>query len=409
MKKRNNPYFYWGVTAFCVLLACIIAFLLLSHLNVVFNLLDKFLSGLAPVLYGLAIGYLICPLLNLVERPLNRWLQRKLKKQQVANKLSRAGGIVFALGVAILVVYAVIAMILPELTESVIKLVRELPENYQKAANWISGVLVDNPALADAVSGALKYIETWLYNELLPNAQNYLLSLTSSMFGILSGVLNLVIGLIVSIYVLVSKDVFLAQSKKIICAVLPAKRANRLMDIGRYAHKTFGGFLSGKIFDSLIIGILCFVGMSVMKLPYTLLVSVIVGVTNIVPFFGPYIGAIPSAFLILLVNPMQCLYFVIFIFVLQQFDGNILGPHILGNATGLSGFWVVVSILAFGNLFGLVGMIIGVPAFAVFYSLVADAINQRLKRKGIRTDQNFLELYHIPDSLDEAEKPKDSQ
>jgi len=400
MRRRDNPYVKWGITAFCVLLACIIAFLILSHLRDVFSAIDFVLSGLEPVLYGLAIGYLICPLMNFVERPLRSLLEKKTKNPKLSRKIARAGGIIFALGVAILVVYAVIAMILPELTSSVVKLVSELPENYDRVVGWISGVLADNPALANAVSRVLNYIETWLYNELLPNAQNYLLSLTSSMFSILMGTFNMLIGLIVSVYVLVSKDVFLAQTKKIICALLPAQKANSLMDIGRYAHKTFGGFLSGKIIDSLIIGILCFIGMSILKLPYALLISVIVGVTNVIPFFGPYFGAIPSAFLILLVNPMQCLYFVIFIFALQQFDGNILGPHILGNATGLSGFWVVVSILGFGHLFGVVGMIIGVPTFAVFYTLVADAVQKRLERRGIEPDQDFLNLYHVPDGTE---------
>lgn len=397
MRRRDNPYVKWGITAFCVLFACILAFLLLANLRSVGTAIDFVLSGLEPVLYGLAIGYLICPLVNFVERPLRKQLEKKMKKPDLSRKIARAGGIVFALGIVILVVYAVIAMILPELTDSVLKLISELPDNYDRVVGWIDGVLADNPALADVTFRALDYVETWLYSEMLPNVQNYVVSLTSSMFSILTGTFNMLVGLIVSVYVLVSKDVFLAQTKKIICALLPAEKANSLMDIGRYAHKTFGGFLSGKIIDSLIIGVLCFVGMSILKLPYALLISVIVGVTNVIPFFGPYIGAVPSAFLILLVSPIQCLYFVIFIFALQQFDGNILGPHILGNATGLSGFWVVVSILGFGHMFGLVGMIIGVPTFAVFYTLVAEAVNKRLGRRGLDPDQDFFNLYHVPD------------
>ena len=177
------------------------------------------------------------------------------------------------------------------------------------------------------------------------------------------------------------------------------------MDVARQAHRIFGGFLTGKIIDSLIIGILCFIGMTIFNMPYALLVSVIVGVTNVIPFFGPYIGAVPSAFMILLVSPMQCLYFVLFIFALQQFDGNILGPHILGSATGLSGFWVVVSILLFGNLFGMVGMIIGVPAFAVIYSLVSDLVSRGLRRREIDPETDFLNLERLPVQDETSEPP----
>ena len=375
-RKTDNIYFNWGVTAACVLLVCIAAYLILANLQTVFGYLGKLLSVLMPVLYGLAFGYLLCPLMNAAERILRRALQHA------------------------------IAMILPELTGSVAKLVEDLPSNYDKVVEWVTGLLADRPALEQAVSNGLDYLEKWLYSDLLPNAQQYLLSLTASMVGVVYGVVNLLIGVIVSVYVLISKDTFLAQTKKIVCAVLPARGANRLMDVARQAHRIFGGFLTGKIIDSLIIGVLCFIGMTIFNMPYTLLVSVIVGVTNVIPFFGPYIGAVPSAFLILLVSPMQCLYFILFIFALQQFDGNILGPHILGSATGLSGFWVVVSILLFGNLFGMVGMIIGVPAFAVIYSLISDLVSRGLRRREIDPETDFLNLERLPAQDEATERPR---
>lgn len=395
-RKTDNIYLNWGITAACVLLLCIVAYLVLANLKTVFSYLEELLSILTPVLYGLAFGYLLCPLMNSAERLLGRILRRTKCSPRLAGRLSRGGGIVFALGVALLVVYAVIAMILPELTGSVAKLVEDLPANYDKAVDWVTGLLADRPELEQAVSSGLAYLEKWLYSDLLPNAQQYLLSLTASMVSVVYGIVNLLIGVIVSVYVLISKDTFLAQSKKMLCAVLPARGANRLMDVARQTHRIFGGFLTGKIIDSLIIGILCFIGMSFFDMPYTLLVSVIVGVTNVIPFFGPYIGAVPSALLILLVSPMQCLYFVLFIFALQQFDGNILGPHILGSATGLSGFWVVVSILLFGNLFGMVGMIVGVPAFAVIYSLISDVVHRGLRRREVDPETDFLSLEHLP-------------
>jgi len=194
---------------------------------------------------------------------------------------------------------------------------------------------------------------------------------------------NILIGVIVMVYLLNIKGTLSAQGKKIIYSIFPVKTANQAIDEIRFVHRVFGGFITGKILDSLIIGILCFVLLNAMKMPYTLLVSVIVGVTNVIPFFGPFIGAIPSAFLILLVSPIKCLYFLIFILLLQQFDGNILGPKILGQSTGLPSFWVLFSILLFGGLFGFVGMIIAVPTFAVIYSVVSRLVNRSLTKKDL--------------------------
>ena len=225
-------------------------------------------------------------------------------------------------------------------------------------------------------------------------------NVSSGVISVLIWFKNILIGLIVMIYMLNIKDQFVAQAKKITYGIFSVAWANRLIKETRFIHKVFGGFIIGKIVDSLIIGVLCFVCLSFMKMPYTLLVSVIVGVTNIIPFFGPFIGAVPSAFLILLVSPVQCLYFLIFILLLQQFDGNILGPKILGDSTGISSFWVLFSILLFGGLLGFAGMIIGVPAFAVIYRLVGDIINEQLRRKklSVRTrDYKDLDYVEVQD------------
>ena len=201
--------------------------------------------------------------------------------------------------------------------------------------------------------------------------------------NILNEVLNFLIGLIVSVYLLFSKEQYSAQCKKMTYAFLKTNHANMLLHLTKKSNEIFGGFIIGKIIDSAIIGVLCFIGLSLIKMPYTLLVSVIVGVTNVIPFFGPYIGAIPSAFLILLSDPKKGLYFIIFILVLQQIDGNVIGPKILGNSTGLSPFWVVFSILIGGGMFGFVGMIMGVPTFAVIYYIISMITSQRLERKNL--------------------------
>ena len=226
--------------------------------------------------------------------------------------------------------------------------------------------------------------------------------------GVYTGVVNIVnlvkntlIGIIVMLYLLNIKDTLTAQSKKIIYSLFPLPAANEIIEKWRYIHKVFGGFIIGKLVDSLIIGILTFVWLSIIKMPYTVLISVIVGVTNIIPFFGPFIGAIPSALLVLLVSPKKCLWFLLSILVIQQLDGNIIGPKILGNSTGISSFWVLFSILFFGGVLGPVGMIIGVPTFAVIYRLTAEWVNKRLKKKELST---ITDDYGVLDHIDEDKK-----
>lgn len=251
-------------------------------------------------------------------------------------------------------------------------------------------ILADNPQigiyLQDYMNQGMEWLRQWFSQVLAPNLNTIIGSLSSGMFSFFNWVKNILIGLIVMVYLLNMKDSLVTIAKKIVYGTAPLVWANRIIEEVRYIHKVFGGFIIGKLVDSLIIGILCFLCMSLMKMPYVLLISVIVGVTNVIPFFGPFIGAIPSAVLVLLVNPIQCIYFLIFILLLQQFDGNILGPKILGESTGISSFWVLFSILLFGGLFGFVGMIIGVPTFAVIYRLLSDGVKASLRKKNLPED-----------------------
>jgi len=225
-------------------------------------------------------------------------------------------------------------------------------------------------------------ITNWITNGLLPNIETILTGLTSSVMSVVGAALDILIGFCAAIYMLASKDLFIAQSKKLVVALCKEQTANHVFDLGRRIHKVFSGFIIGKILDSMIIGILCYLGMLILKLPYPALIATVIGVTNVIPFFGPFIGAIPCTFLILLVNPLQALYFALFVFGLQQLDGNVIGPRILGDTIGISGFWVLVSITVAGGLFGFAGMLLGVPVFAVLYMLVNDFVIYRLKKKG---------------------------
>ena len=233
-------------------------------------------------------------------------------------------------------------------------------------------------------------------NDLMPNIRSIISGVSSGVFTAINVIKNLLIGIIVMVYLLNMKEKLITQFKMVIYGIFPLRIANKVLEEGRFVHHVFGGFILGKLVDSLIIGLMSFVLLNLMNMPYVLLISVIIGVTNVIPFFGPFIGAIPSAFLILLESPMQCLYFCIFILLLQQFDGNILGPQILGDSTGVSSFWVLFSILLFGGLFGFVGMIIGVPTFAVIYKLITELVSWLLNRRKLSADiGNYENLDHI--------------
>ena len=240
---------------------------------------------------------------------------------------------------------------------------------------------------------------------------NVITSVSMSVYSILKEVWNLVIGFIISIYLLASKELFAAQAKKVVYAFVSVKRANRFLSNVRFANKTFGGFFIGKILDSIIIGVICFAVTSILKMPFCVLISVIIGVTNIIPFFGPFLGAIPSTLLILFIDPLQALYFVIFVIILQQVDGNIIGPKILGSSTGLSSFWVIFSITFFGGIWGIVGMIVGVPIFAILFAFMKSLIETRLSARNLSPEtKKYLRLLYIDaDSSEFVEFPENAK
>jgi predicted PurR-regulated permease PerM len=283
-----------------------------------------------------------------------------------------------------ILVYEFFAMLLPQLYDSVVGIVDNFSGYYTSMVEWITDFLADNPAIQeyaiDVFSDGFQMLRDWVTNGLLPNMETIITGLTSSVMSVVNAAFNILVGFCAAIYILCSKDKFMAQGKKVVAAVCKDGTADMIFDLGRRIHKVFSGFIIGKILDSLIIGVMCYIGMLILKLPYPALVATVVGVTNVIPFFGPFIGAIPCSILIFLVNPLQCIYFILFILVLQQFDGNILGPKILGDSTGLDAFWVLFSILLFGGLFGFAGMVLGVPVFAMFYSIVNRLVRYGLKK-----------------------------
>lgn len=397
--KFDKKYLGFGLTAFIVIIASIFAIFAFINIEKISLAISNVIHILSPILYGVVIAYLLTPSVNKFHNTFYSLINKKSKKisKQKNWTISRVLSIFITMVLAILIVSTIIGMIIPQLIRSIMGFVDSLPIYLDNAIVNVSKLLEDNPSYLKIVDGILLNLKLNLdsiYKQLeaiLPSINSIITGVTSSVFGILNVAKNIVIGLIVSIYLLYSKEKFLAQIKKLLYACLKKDYAENFFLSVKHTHKIFGGFIVGKILDSLIIGILCFIVMMIFDWPFAVLISVIIGVTNVIPFFGPFIGAIPSAVIILLVEPKTCLYFVIFILILQQFDGNILGPKILGESTGLSCFWVIFSILVAGGLFGFVGMVVGVPCFAVIYSFIKLLVNNSLKKKNMPTDtENYL-------------------
>ena len=409
MKFRwDKKYLYWGVTALAVICASMLFYFGIFHMDVLIRGFRILSNVMMPVIFGVVIAYLLTPVVNFLEKkfffPL--MTRKKIDINKKKKKAVRYISVFFALMFALLIIYSLMAMIVPSIVESIISIINDMPRYVQNVGHWLNSILKNNPELRstaiDFFNSYSSKVETWMNVQLLPQLKEVLQQFTTGVFGALVFIKNFLIGAIISVYLMADKEGFLTQGKMFIYAVFDAERANDIIRGCRFVNKTFGGFVNGKIVDSAIIGVLCYILTSIIGTPYAILVSVIVGVTNVIPFFGPYLGAIPSAFIILLVNPMQCLYFLITILLLQQFDGNILGPKILGGSTGLSSFMVIVAILLFGGLFGIPGMIIGVPVWAVIVAGLKYLRNSWLKKKELPTDDKLYQEidFFNPDTLE---------
>lgn len=405
--KLNNKYFRLGLTAFLVVAASICFYYLMFHSSNIKAGFHTINNILMPVVFGLVTAYLLTPVLNFAEYRVLIPLcdKMKIKKTQKRASIIRGISILATAFLFFFLIYGLIAMLLSQIVPSIQSIVSNFDTYLSNFTKWLNDLLANNSEIKDyALKTVDKYsveLETWLNDSLLSKSSELIKTVSLSVIGILKVIWNFIIGFVISIYVLASKEKFAGQAKKITYAVFQKDTANTVINNFRFTHKTFIGFISGKILDSIIIGLLCFIGTTLMNMPYAVLISVIIGITNVIPFFGPYLGAIPTTILIFVVDPghpLNCVYYVLFILALQQFDGNVLGPKILGNSTGLTGFWVIFSITFFGGLFGVLGMIVGVPIFAVMYAAIKSLVNTSLERKEMPQD---TERYMNVGSVDE--------
>lgn len=399
-ENKNDIYFKWGLTAVAVIVIALVISLIFSKLGTIATAISTIISTVSSVLYGVVMAFLMAPVYDRIGIWVGEILSSLFPKWKKSDKYAKMIATLACLVILILVVFALIMMIIPELVNSITNVISYAPSGTQNLEAWLKDILNKNPNLEKLIIGNYLDISERLSDiattTVLPNVNTYIKNLSSGVINALGVVVNIIIGLMVMMYLLNMKTTLASQAKKIVYAVAGVKIGNEIVTEARYIKNMFEKFIVGKIIDSIIIGIINYVFMAIIHMPYALLISVVVGVTNVIPFFGPFIGAIPSIILLLLISPVTALQFAVWILVLQQVDGNIIGPKILGQTTGLPSFWVLFSILLFGGLFGIVGMIIAVPTWAIIYRTISRLSEHFLKKKGLEPDsKHYMDLDHI--------------
>ena len=426
--KSNNQYFRWGLTAFVVVAASILFYFGLDYLGDVFKVLGELLGILNPFVWGFVISYLLLPFMNIFESklfsPLTKNLYESHPKMKRRKKLARGLSVFLSETLMILLISTLLYLVIPQLYDSIENIVIAAPDYLTKAYAKLDKLLANHPEMdkyAEAIFGNLNNtLIKWAQNTVLPNMDTIIADVTSGVYSVVMGIYNIVIGMIVSIYVLYNKESVRTHFKKLLYCVCKPKNAKRVNSVLKFTDQTFRNFITGQLTDALIVGILCFIGCSILKIPYALLISVVVGATNVIPFFGPFIGGIPSGLLVLMVDPFKCLIFVIFIVALQQVDGNIICPKIMGGSVGINGFWVMFAIILGGGLFGFWGMLLGVPVFVVIYTGVNTLIERKLRKRNLPDDDasyedlDYIEpqtgeLVKVPPTIVMAAEPKSEE
>ena len=381
------------------------------HLTDVLDILNMILTVISPIIYGVFIAYV----LNYPYKAFYNHAFRKMgTKHRWLKKIRKPLSIIITYFLVFGVITFLVSMMIPELASSVETFIDNVPEYEATLRNWtdqsvvfIRGITGYDLYELSTFNNVVTVITGNEATEFFRNAASTILpSAFTTMVDIGTGIYNWGLGIVISIYMIAEKEKLLSQARRVIIAFTPEKFSRRFLHVCTVFNTKCGKFIIGKIIDSSIIGLMCFIGMSIFRFDYPLLISVIIGVSNLIPFFGPFIGGIPSTVLLLLINPMEALWFVIFLFILQQFDGNVLGPKILGESVGISGFWIMISVMVGGGLFGIVGMILGVPFFAAIYTLVSQAVEKRMeKKKAKKMAEAEAAAESLPPTVEEEPAP----
>lgn len=399
----DKRYVAAGVTAFAVIAATILFYTLVTNFKIFADFFGGITRAFMPVICGFAFAYLLSPVMNFIDRkclrPLLKRFFPKLSPRRIA-KISKITSALLAIMIAVGLIAGALVAVIPQVFTTIQNIAANMNVYLESALEWTSDKLRGYPEAVDVVNDFLtnftRYLTEWLRDTILPQMTDIAGKLSEGLIAVVSLIFNIVVGFIICAYLLYGKDLFAAQAKKLLFCFFKPKTANAVLFQVRDVNARFGGFIVGKLLDCLVVGVMFFVVMSIFGVPYALLASVIMAVSNIIPYFGPFIGAVPAALLIFFVDPMQMLYFAIICVVIMQVDGNIIEPKILGDNTGLSTFWVIFALILGEYLFGIVGLIIGVPLFAALYALIKAKISSVLKDKGLPPETaSYLEFYSL--------------
>lgn len=385
-EEIKRSYFYKGVTAFCVFAVCAVFFFLIYRIDSIWKFAKQIISVMQPIIFGFVIAYLVNPIVNFFNSKLKPFFANRCKNKERSSKVANIISVGISLAIFIIIIFAVVYLVIPQFVTSISNVITVLPGQIDLFITKSMEYVKSDERIEEALVTALEYGKNWLQTDLAVYVSKVASNFANGVWSVITFLKNFFIGIMIAMYLLADKARHARRFRKFAYAVFNEKTVAKILRVLGRSHTVFSGFINGKLLDSLIIGILCFIGVTALKIPYTMLVAVIVGVTNVIPVFGPYIGAIPCAALILLTEPIKGLYFIIFIILLQALDGNVIGPKILGNKTGLETFWVVFAIVVGGGMFGIVGMLIGVPSFAVIYYIIRTLVNNRLRKKQLPID-----------------------
>ena len=345
-------------------------------------ILDKMSSAFAPIIVGAVIAFLMNPILVFFDRLFHTIFQeRVISDKKKLFKVSRTLSVILTTIVFLGIITGIVWLVVPQLYDSIKQLVGNMDTYYSNLQTMVENI--NENQINKYMNTAYLKVQDMLNTKIMPNVDKIVVNIGSGVFSGLKFLYNFLIGIVASIYVMANKEYLASRGKKIIYAVFKVKNANTILDGLSEMNRIFGQFINGKILDSLIIGMIMFIVSTILNLPYAVLISVIVGVTNVIPFFGPIIGAVPCFFIVLIADPIKSLVLLIVILVLQQFDGNILGPKIIGDTTGLSSFWVLTAVIVGGGLFGFFGMLLGVPVFACCYMYINRTCTAKLQEKNL--------------------------
>lgn len=406
--KIEKKYLTIAVMALVVILIALVFNNLLEQGSKYDGIRSTLSNTFLPIIGGFILAYLLNPIMKCTERyiytPLAQKIFTKKNKERKQKKFSRAFGVVTTILLFLTVLVGGLCLVIPQLYYSLSEIIAEAPTYYVEMEQWIITFLEDNKEVSKYVlnlmdTGYAKLME-YVNTVIIPNINQIVKGITTGIIGGVKSLFNVLLAIVVSVYVLFEKEKIISYGKKFTYSYFERKHANMLLTGVRYVNTVFGGFINGKIIDSFIIGVLCYIFMTIVGLEYSVLISIIVGVTNVIPYFGPFIGAIPSVLLLLMAEPKQGLVFAVFVLVLQQLDGNVIGPLILGDRLKLSSMWILIAILIGGGLFGVAGMILGAPTLACIYAIIGHDTRRRLKQKELPLEsKDYLDIKSVDENL----------